>query len=29
MFVRTSIQLIRNYIAQRTNQQKEPSHADA
>ena len=29
IFVRTSIQLIRNYVAQHTNQQAEPSHADA
>lgn len=29
IFVRTSIQLIRNFVAQRTNQQEEPSHADA
>ena len=29
IFVRTSIQLIRNYVAQHTNQQEEPSHADA
>ena len=28
IFVRTSIQLIRNYIAQRANQQEEPSHAN-
>ena len=29
MFVRTSIRLIRNYVAQHTNQQEEPPHADA
>ena len=29
IFVRTSIQLIRNYVAQHTNQQAEPSYADA
>ena len=29
MFVRTSIRLIRNYVAQHTNQQEEPSHANA
>ena len=29
IFVRTSIRLIRNYLKQHTNQQEEPSHADA
>ena len=29
IFVRTSIRLIRNYLKQHTNQQEEPSYADA
>ena len=29
IFVRTSIRLIRNYVAQHTNQQEEPTHANA